>query len=252
MNLKSILALTTLAAVGTVSAAVTSANTLCRIEVNSGAKSTIVAVPLVKIGAGDNAIPVTELVLPDGLAAGDTLLHWNGTAWDAWTIDNGQWTALRVAEGNASNYATPASDTALARGEAVWVNQQTAGKFYIYGQVATSGAEAPSIAIAGGTDANPAYTMLGNPKTEDLNVNSLTFSGTPGASDRIVFAAPGTSLGWGELSYKDRSWGYDEITTETKNGRTVTKVTRKTDKTIPAGCGVWYVRKASGDLTVTL
>ena len=47
MNTKTLLALAAQTVVCTASASVTSANTLCRIEVNSGTKSTIIAVPLV-------------------------------------------------------------------------------------------------------------------------------------------------------------------------------------------------------------
>ena len=75
MNAKTILSLTVLGAVTAASAAVKPANTLCRIEAASGPTSTIVAVPLVKIGTSDGAIPVTDLVLTDNMSERDTILH---------------------------------------------------------------------------------------------------------------------------------------------------------------------------------
>ena len=259
MNMKSLIALTALTAAGAASAEVTSGNTLCRIEVNSGTKSTIVAVPLVKIGDTPANIPVTELVLTDNLAEDDTILHWNGTSWDAWEIavEEGtgakSWEPTKISEGlkNCSASA-PAENTALARGDAIWVNRADTEKpFYVYGQVTTDAATATT--LVRGTAEQPVYTMVGNPLTTDKAVSALTFTGSPAAGDSIMWGDSSAIGGLKELTWNGTQWGYFVATKETlKNGRTVNKKewTASTD-TIPAGQGFWYVsRSGEGTLTV--
>ena len=254
MNAKTILSLTVLGAVTAASAAVTTDNTLCRIEVASGTKNTIVAVPLVKIGTAGDAIPVTDLVLTDNMSERDTILHWNGSAWDAWVISGGKWTPTVISEGSKNSTSAPAEGTALARGDAIWVNRANptvtegevtrAKPFYIYGQVATTDSPATLPAIVGG-----AYTMMGNTALADKKISTLEFPGErqPVAGDKIVWSNSANGTGVTQYEYKEgNGWGFYKSTVVLKNGRKVISSvwTSVGDAdVIPAGQGFWYVAK---------
>lgn len=254
MNMKSLIALTALTAAGAASAAVTSGNTLCRIEVASRTKNTIVAVPLVKIGDG-SAIPANELVLTDNLSTNDKLLHWNTTSekWEAWAVNaSGAWEGLTISDKN-STWVTPEASVTLTRGDAVWVERADATKsFYVYGQVTTDAATATT--LVRGTAAEPVYTMVGNPLTTDKVVSALTFTGSPATGDSIMW---GDSSAIGELkklTYNGSQWGSFVSTPFEIKGRIVNKTTwqASTTDTIPAGQGFWYVSNGGeGPLTVS-
>ena len=257
MNAKTILSLTVFSAVTAASAAVKTANTLCRIEVASGTKSTIVAVPLVKVGGGN--IPVTELVLTDNLTTGDTMLHWNGSSWDAWIIAKDQngakyWNPTVISEGSKYSTSAPAEGTALARGDAIWVNRANptvtegevtrAKPFFIYGQVATVDSSVTLPEIVPG-----AYTMMGNTDLADKKISTLEFTGErqPGDGDKIVWSNSANGTGVTQYEYKGgNGWGSYKSTVVEKNGRKVISSvwTSVGDAdVIPAGQGFWYVAK---------
>ena len=245
MNAKTIFSLTVLSAVTVASAVVTTDNTLCRIEVASGTKSTIVAVPLVKIGTADGAIPVTDLVLTDNLSVGDTILHWNGSAWDAWVISGGKWTPTVISEGSKNSTSAPAAGTALARGDAIWVNRANptvtedgvtrAKPFFIYGQVATTDSPATLPEIVPG-----AYTMMGNTALEPVAINSITFNGTPKKGDKIAIATT-KGIGAKEYTYNGTKWA--EATLALDSNGVLRPTVTETAATIPAGQGFWYISK---------
>lgn len=254
MNMKSLIALTALTAAGAASAAVTSGNTLCRIEVASGTKNTIVAVPLVKIGDGSD-IPANELVLTDNLSKGDKLLHWNTASkkWEAWAVnDSGAWEGLTISDQN-STWVTPGASVTLTRGDAVWVERADAEKpFYVYGQVTTDAATATT--LVRGTATEPVYTMVGNPLTTDKAVSELKFSDSPAAGDSIMWGDSSAIGGLKKLTYNGLEWGSFVSTQIQIKGRTVNDITwqASTTDTIPAGQGFWYVSNGGeGPLTVS-
>lgn len=256
MNMKSLIALTALTAAGAASAVVISDNTLCRIEVNSGAKSTIVAVPLVKIGDG-SAIPVTELVLTDNLSNGDTLLHKSGDTWEAWVVANSAWTPMTVIDGKNANWTTGADNATLTRGDAVWVNRQVpTNKFYVYGQVTT--AAATSTALAGNSN-SPAYTMMAAPATDSagFKLKTLVSKRTAGAfadGDKIVIVDATARLGRREYTYKSSTENFSVESDVMDSTNTypvgVTWTAIGDDVVLPVGCGFWYV-SVGGNPTIT-
>ena len=246
MNMKSLIALTALTAAGAASAEVISGNTLCRIEVASGTKNTIVAVPLVKIGDG-SAIPANELVLTDNLSQGDKLLHWNTTSekWEAWAVNaSGAWEGLTISDQN-STWVTPEASVTLTRGDAVWVERADAtNPFYVYGQVTTDAATSTAIA---GTSESPVYTMMGNASLGAVALNKEGLWPTSGnnkvaAGDTIAVAAS-NAFGRKEYTYVDnKGW----CTLGRVGG---VKQWIATEDTIDAGCGFWYISRG-GNPTV--
>ena len=263
MNMKSLIALTALTAAGAASAEVISDNTLCRIEINSGAKSTIVAVPLVKIGDGNAQIPVKDLVLTDNLAVGDKILHWNGSSWDAWVIIETagvkSWSPTVISEGSKNSQTKPAENTALARGDAIWVDRaSTISPFYIYGQIPTSSEGLTSVVTAG-SSSQPGYTMMAAPATDSagFKLNTLVSKKTAGDfadGDKIVIVDATARLGRREYTYKTetKNFSVEEDVLDSTNtypiGVTWTAI--GDDVVLPVGCGFWYV-SVGGNPTIT-
>lgn len=242
MNMKKVMTLAALTAAGAASAVVTTDNTLCRIEVASGTASTIVAVPLVKVGDG-TAIPVTQLVLTDNLTAGDTLLHWNKESkkWEAWAVNGSAWEPLTVTEGvNPPTWTKGADNTTLACGDAIWVNRKNpTNPFYIYGQVAATPGALPSI-VRPTKEGELAYTMMGNTALEPVAINSIKFTGTKKKGDKIAIA---TTAGIGAKEYTYNGTVWTEATLELDTNGVLRPTVEETKATIPAGQGFWYISK---------
>ena len=234
MNVKNLLFAASAALTVSLQAEVTANNTLCRIEVESAAKSVIVAVPLAQVGDGKD-IKVTDYILTTNLKKGDSILKWNGKSWDGWTIDtNGKWDAMTSVSGAASSETAPAADSALARGAAVWLNRSQATidaskSFFLYGQVVAG--ETTLTAQAG------AFTLLGNPGTTALDLSKVTWTG----------CANGDNITWNDndgkrqfVVYHDGKWC--TMSTTVTDGFPTTKFEELKDDTsvIPVGVGFWY------------
>ncbi len=237
MKLKSLLALTAMAAVAAASATVTTDNTLCRIKIDSGTTNTIVSIPLVKVGvSADSAIDVSALVLTNNMSAGDSILHKKEDSWDAWTmVDGSGWTEAETVTGY--NVSLPESD-ALARGEAIWVNQKTPTAFYVYGQVASSAST--SVEIDGAEDAT--YTLIGNQNPDAYPFSSAkNWSGLQD-EDRIIVPDASSAMGMKEYVFSDGAWVYVKTVSVTYNDQTISKkvVTSTEGMSIPAGIGIWF------------
>lgn len=234
MNAKNILLSASAALAIGLQAGVTATHTLCRIEVESAAKSVIVAVPLAQVGDGKD-IKVTDYILTTNLKKGDSILKWNGTSWDGWTIDDkSAWEAVVSVSGTESSETAPAADSALARGAAVWLNRsdetiEASKSFFLYGQVVAG--ETTLTAQAG------AFTLLGNPGTTALDLSKVTWTG----------CANGDNITWNDndgkrqfVVYHDGKWC--TMSTTVTDGFPTTKFEELKDDTsvIPVGVGFWY------------
>ena len=232
MNAKTILSLTVLGAVTAASAAVTTDNTLCRIEVASGTKSTIVAVPLKTIAGTGETIKLTDLVLTDNLVKDDYILHKGSNGWESWMVsEEGKWTSVAVSEDGVTAVSGP--DTAMSRGDAFWLVRKDATKsFYLYGEVIDT--KAADLTIGSG------YTMMGNTALEPVAINSITFNGTPKTGDKIAIATT-KGIGAKEYTYNGTEW--TEATLALDANGVLRPTVTKTAATIPAGQGFWYISK---------
>lgn len=258
MNVKTLLALTTACVAGAVTAAVTSANTLCRIEVNSSAASTIVSLPLQSVGTSEKSILVTDLVMTDNLTVGDSLLVPNGTSWYAWKIVESKgkkvWESTKSVEGYTPITAPDPDETPLYCGGAVWLNRQsTKNPFYLYGQVIVPTSEEDKIettaaagkAATSAEPAEPAYTLMGNPKPEALALNSLAYK--PGSSPAVgdkIFVPADNAFGYAEYQWQtvattsQKAWCVRQRYTDAGVSHIGYVAT---DATIEPGKGFWYV-----------
>ncbi len=254
MNMKSILFAASAALAVSLQAEVTANNTLCRIEVSSAAKSIIVAVPLVAVQSGDN-IKVTDYIMTTNLKQGDSILKWNGTAWEGWAINSeGKWEAVISVAGYSDVSTTaPAADSALARGAAVWLNRSSntissSSSFYLYGQVASG-----SVTL---TAEAGKYTLLGNPTTAALDLSKLSWSDCS-EKDQIIFASesstPRTYTYRKPTSGDSATWCKKVVTTSS-DGLSSTTYTALTENevTLAPGVGFWYNSKGSASPSVTI
>lgn len=248
MKMKSLLFAASAALAVSLQAEVEANNTLCRIMVESSAKSIIVAVPLVAVGSGD--VKVTDYIMTTNLKDGDSILKWNSTdsKWDGWVIQNGSWSAVTSVDGyNNVNTTAPAADSALARGEAVWLNRSddtisASKQFYLYGQISDS--SVTLTATAGG------YTLLGNPTTADLDLSQLSWSNCA-EGDQIIFASESSTPRI--YVYKNSAWSKIVNGTDSNSmpTTTVTALT-KGEVTLAPGTGFWYNSVGESNPTVTI
>lgn len=263
MKLKSLLTLAVLATSTSLSAEVVSDSLLCRIAVHSGTRSTIVAVPLKGVNEADNEIAITEFVLTDNLGDGAVLMTVkekdNTKKTYSWVLNDGEWQAMSTTYGSET---TTAGEGKLQCGSAAWIvraaNDDLTLPFYIYGRECAA-ITAPTIATAksttttvtpadGGEEVSyeiitPAYTLIGNSKLEDWNLNSEgAWSGCKNG-DEIIWDRDGKKITRYSFTYDSskNKWGYwggelvDDVLTYTWKDAE--------DVLLPAGQGFWYVSK---------
>lgn len=246
MNAKNILLSASAALAIGLQAGVTATHTLCRIEVESAAKSVIVSVPLVQVGDGA-AIKVTDYILTTNLKPGDSILKWNGESWDGWALDaDGNWATAISVSGCSVRETAPAADSALARGAAVWLNRSdetraASESFYLYGQIADG--KTTLTAQAG------AFTLLGNLGRTALDLAKV------GWTD----CAEGDTITWNDADGKRRfivynDGGWRTVSNSVENGfsGTTFAALEENKAVLPVGSGFWYESKGTSSPAATV
>lgn len=251
MKLRSIIFGSAVAAAATASA-LTTTNTFARLPVTADFASTIIALPFSGCGMAEGSIYVTNLVMTTNLEDGDTLLHYNGTKWDAWEISSGNWRSLATSTtASGVTVSAPASEVAINCGEACWLNRKTpSNTFYLYGQV--NAAKTP-VTVAAGTGTKPVYTIVGCPyEAGSFNVSSIT--GDEG--DSVILMSSADASGKVEYVYTDgawKKWGVTKAATGFPNFAPAEYgyvALSGSEGVVPAGCGFMYGRKAASTLTI--
>lgn len=212
---------------------VESDNTIGVLKVESGAKTTAIAVPWEALGGGD--ISVSNIVRTATLTPGDELKAYAPDGkYKAWELDeNKVWQPVTVVGGSSE---IDADAFRVPRGSAVWLTRQdTTQPIYLVGEVAAT--EKAEVTLAVGTTDNPSWNLVGSAGTEPVNVNEIGAATT----DKIIVPTATVPKNY-EYNTEKGEWGYWDYETVVKpNGRkTVTKVW-KTAEDIPAGTGFWYL-----------
>ena len=128
------------------------------IEIDSGLKNTVVAVPGLDLSGG--TLVISNLVKTTGLTAGDTLYAFDNGKYESWVLEDGHWAHAAQrhtisSTGAVENASTPASMQEMAVGRGIWLNRQDTSKpFYVY----AAHVESPSTEVTAGTT-----VLLGNP-----------------------------------------------------------------------------------------
>ena len=208
-------------------------NTIGVLKVESGAKTTAIAVPWEALGGGD--ISVSNIVRTATLTPGDELKAYAPDGkYKAWELDaNKCWQPVTVVGGSSE---TGADAFTVPRGSAVWLTRQdTTQPIYLVGEVAAT--EKAEVKLEAGTTTNPSWNLVGSAGTEPVNVNEIGAATT----DKIIVPTATVPKNY-EYNTEKGEWGYWDYETVVKpNGRkTVTKVW-KTAEDIPAGTGFWYL-----------
>lgn len=240
MKLRLMMGVCALAAATALGADVMGRNVCGLMNVPSGAKVTMIAVPWVTVGGEADAMKVANLVKTDTLSAGDELYYYDGSVYRCWKLQGDAWqpttVTLKDAKGNDLSVQTPDASYALPRGKGLFlVRQNVTKEIWLYGQHST----APiSVAVAAGTAGTPAYTMIANPNAEAYDLNTKGVGGAAG--DQILLGDGGTTL----YTRTETAWTRKTDVTKTIGGvaRTFKKDTTE-GVVIPAGTGAWYVSK---------
>lgn len=245
MRLRLMMGVCALAAATALGADVMGRNVCGLMNVPSGAKVTMIAVPWVTVGGSADAMEVANLVKTDTLSEGDELYYYDGATYFSWklqgnVLQGNVWTPAATtkkdAKGNPVTIQAPDASYALPRGKGLFLVRQDATKeIWLYGQHST----APiSVAVAAGTAGTPAYTMIANPNAVAYDLNAKGVGGAAG--DQILLGDGGTTL----YTRTETAWTRKTDVTKTING---VDRTFKTDTTegvvIPAGKGAWYISK---------
>lgn len=245
MKLRLMMGVCALAAATALGADVMGRNVCGLMNVPSGAKVTMIAVPWVTVGGEADAMKVADLVKTDTLKPGDELYYYDGATYFSWklqgtVLQGNVWTPAATtkedAKGNPVTIQAPDASYALPRGKGLFLVRQDATKeIWLYGQHSTAQV---SVAVAAGTAGTPAYTMIANPNAVAYDLNAKGVGGAAG--DQILLGDGGTTL----YTRTETAWTRKTDVTKTING---VDRTFKTDTTegvvIPAGKGAWYISK---------
>ena len=218
-----------------VTVTVPSTNTIGVLKVESGAKTTAVAVPWASYD-GTNDISVADIVRTANLTLGDELKAYapDGSGYKAWELDaNKVWQPIKVAGGSSESEADAFK---VKRGSAVWLTRADPSQpIYLVGGVAAT--EKVSVALEPKKGENdPSWNLVGSAGTEPVKVSEIA-----AATDKIVVP---TAYIPKEYEYVDgKGWGYWDYVTEIKqpSGRKTVKKVWKAAEDIPAGTGFWYL-----------
>ena len=203
------------------------------IEIDSGLKNTIVAIPGLDLAGGD--LVISNLVKTTNLKQGDKLVAFSDGKYESWELDadGGHWTQaasrfLITANGTTSSDATPASLVTMSVGSGIWLQRSVFAKgnsFYIY----ATHVDSPSTTVA----AN-ATVLLGNPTVTD---KTPTISGAQNG-DQIIVPVEGVFLSRRTFTYTDGAWKYIDSSDKLQTGLP--------ENLIVAGTGFWYKAANAG------
>ncbi len=229
-----------------------SINTLGVLRVDSPLKSTIVAVPWVKLsGTGtDAALSVADYVKTENLTAGDHLYVYDASTekYKVWVLANGAWTPTATVDDTTMQIDTaPDADKQnLPLASALWLERKnpTSGDpavpvpFYLAGQVPLVAGTHP---IMTGTADKPVWNLVANASDSAMSLASITGGGD---ADEIYLvnddAAPS------KYTKKNGVWGaYRYVERTPESGKYVRQFVAATDNLIAPGTGFWYVSKSS-------
>ena len=249
-----------------------SPNIIAVLEVNSGLKKTMTAIPWVALPSDPDAaalpsIAVNSYVQIGQLGAGDAVysIDANGI-YEKWMLESGDgnggglqgttpalaWTAVTTVANDSSGAMSvqDAPDPAthgLSRGAATWVERASEDKpYFLVGQYAPGNI---TVNIAGGADTVPASTIIANPSINALPVNSIAWGDNPTTKDTIeVYNDKNIcyNLQW---NMKKKEWGRSaKVWDDTFKAY---RSKWQNDFTIPAGTGVRY-KRCGGAFTITI
>lgn len=261
MKFATLLSVSMLATVSAFGAATAqSSNTFGVLRVDSKKAQTIVCVPWVATSATDGqAIKVADIVKTANLTAGDKLYWYNPSeeSYSGWILTEKSgikvWEPATVVSEGSLSVSAGEDDQTLARGNAIILVRQNpkdekdnAVPFFLQGQYSSGAAKstfaagafslaAPGVASASGYDVNDATW------TDVQENDKLSFTNADGKY---------VELSWGGATDK---WGVKTLTKAdylAGKREPTWKACEASERTIPSGCGAWYVNQGKSPVSV--
>lgn len=229
--------------------AVSTSNVFGILRVDSAQPKTIISVPWIAADSVTRDISVADLVLTANLTVGDMLYYYNGTTsftYLGWVLQEGMiggepakvWVPMTQVSKDGITVTPAASDLSAVRGAALFVIRPTSytDPIYLYGRYTAGAAETQVVAgsIASTGKAQPVYTLIAPALPNDVDLNTVTMTGTPNEGDYIQIKTGQ------QLFYRNVDGTMKWCTITEKRG--VVKYNGSSEvTTIPHGQGCWYV-----------
>ena len=245
-----------------------STNIIGVLEIASGQKHTMTAVPWNALGfdpAENRPMPVSGLLRGGDLSAGDVINAMNSSGtYERWTLEAveeavgdaagaivNSWkeaaATIKDGEDGASIVSvTPkAASRDLSRDKVVWVSRNTdiQRPYFLIGQYS---GEPIEVTVSGMTGTLKRGTMVPNPDLTAKPINSYGWGDSPAVGDVITIPG-GANLQWDS---KNKVWYRSVMERDPSSNRPVRRTI--TDDEIPAGQGFWYYRKGGTPFTFTI
>lgn len=217
----------------------------------------ILSVPWVQPGGGD-AIAVSNFVKTAGLTDNDTLTWYDGSAkkYNIWSLDatsagTNYWQSVPTVEEN-SIYAVDPANAVLKQGNAVVLNRASSNEtVYVIGQVGTNSTITTTIAASAVSLIAPPGSLNG---VFDVNKDITYVDGEPEASvcdlDKNRISSVGDLLIRENVGGLTVSFIYYKAPEGDKGYWRPSYDISETRVVVPAGCGIWYKRKADTTMTI--
>lgn len=195
-------------------------------------------------------LSLDSLISTNGLAVGDRLLAFDESTknYYYYELTGSGWDPLDVTDvlpdsTNRVVNAPPLSTITKAQGYAFWLKTQSATTAYLQGIVNTNAA---GVSVSAATS----FTLVGNAMPAALDLNNADFkaantwftAGPPGVGDEIHVV---NGTGYTKNVFFSGNW---KLVEQTPSNTVFTA----DSATIPAGSGVWYLRRAGASATLVL
>ncbi len=247
-----------------------STNIIGVLEVVSPHTNTVVAVPWKQLASSPDLakdITVSNHVSTVNLTDGDSVYALKddsisggevNSIYEMWTLTNGKWDNVTTVSASGAEMSEASDVKRFPRTKAVWVQRQNPldknGEpvpFFLVGQYEYKDVE---IAVAGGSKADPGYTLVSVPSYKDFSINSLDWTGYAATADstdfvRVVDGSQSLLLKWSAAQKAwciEKSGGYITIG-KMRIARPGQLVPYETP--LKAGTGFWFCRHG-GEFTI--
>lgn len=244
---------------------VRSSNTHASARVDTVSTNVLIAVPwsfYTPDGSPSSDLPVNRLVRPLGLSDGDMLLNVvDSKVYESWMLvkdaTQTNWVSatsvtesVRVDPADVDLEAEPSPEKPMVRGTGLWLirtdPKTEAGEWkpiHLYGQWTADGA---LVTVDGGTTGTNAVMVAHPGCTKALKVNEDITWEDVCADDTLLIPNGTDAQSLAVWDAEQQKWF---VTTSTVVRKRVV-YSRDYDISVPAGCGFWYVRRASSPVTI--
>lgn len=240
-----------------------STNIIGVLEVVSPHTNTVVAVPWKQL-ASDPAIAadiaVSNHVSTVNLTNGDSVYALkddsskggeSDSTYEMWKLENGKWSSTTTVSTSGADSGVSVMSVAeepdvkrFPRTKAVWVQRQkpldasgATVPFFLVGQYESKGVE---IAIAGGTAAEPGYTLVSVPSYKDFGINDLDWTGYAATADSTDFVRVVDGSRSFLLKWSNGKWCTEGSVTDWRGRTRPGFIPYETP--LKAGTGFWFCR----------